>query len=50
MFFLTLDIGFRLEGDEDGDMETGIISLETKGAINFRDFFHLRSSETSSSL
>ena len=31
-------------------METRIISLETKGAANFRDFFHLRSSERSSSL
>ena len=27
MFFLTFDIGFRLEGDEDGDMETRIISI-----------------------
>ena len=31
-------------------METRIISLETKGATHFRDFFHLHSSERSSSL
>ena len=48
--FLTFDIGFRLEGDEDGDVETRIISLETKGATNFRDFCHRLSPERSSSL
>ena len=50
MFFLIFDIGFRLEGDEDGDMETRIISLKTQGTTNFRDFCHLHSSERSTSL
>ena len=50
MFFLTFDTGFRPGEDEDGEMETRVITLETKGATNVRDFFHLYSSERSSSL
>ena len=48
--FPTLEIGFRLEGEEDGAMETRIISLDTKNRHNFQDFFHLHSSGRSSSL
>ena len=50
MFVLTFDIGFRVKGDEDGDMETRIISLETKGAIIFRYFFHSPSPQPFTSL
>ena len=50
MFFLTFDAGFRFGEDEDGDFETRIIMLETKGATTFRDFLHLYSSESTSSL
>ena len=49
-FFLTLDFGLRLEGDEDDDTETLITSLGTKVAIDSRHFFHFHSSERSSSL
>ena len=46
MFFLTFDTGSRLGEDEDGGMETRIITLETKDARTFGDFlassFHLK--------
>ena len=45
--FLALDFGLRLEGD---DVETLIITLERKGAIDSRYFFHFHTSERSSSL
>ena len=48
MLFLTFDTGFRLVEDEDGDMETRIITLETKGATIFKDSLQLQSSERSS--
>ena len=41
MFFLPFDTGLRLGQDEDADVETRIISLETKGPISFRVFSHL---------
>ena len=48
--FLTFDTGFRLGEDEDGDVETRIMTLETKGATTFRDSLHLHPSERSSPL
>ena len=41
MSYLTFVFGFRLESNGDEDMESRTISLETEGATNFMDFFHL---------
>ena len=45
--FLTFDTSFRLGEDEDGDVETRIITLESKGVTTFRDSLHFHSSERS---
>ena len=49
-FFLIFDTGFLLGADEDGDMETRIITFEREGVTAFRDSLHLHSSERSSPL
>ena len=45
-FFLISDLDLRIEGDEEGDLETLNISLEIEGVIHLRKFLHFHSSES----
>ena len=47
-FFVTLDLDLRGEGEDDGGIETLVVSLEMKGVIHFTNFPKSHSSESRS--